>query len=154
MHPDCTGRHALEESPMTSSCARRALALVVLASLTACGGGGAPSNGGITGSGPPNDNQGGGGVTEGDADKLVKTYATTGLDGSFAEVDLVDGGNPDSTAPADVSKQQFLAKLMSLKGVDVNGDGFPDQYGTGKDPGTNAAWILGANNLYDLFQTT
>src|SRR6187549_1547872 len=117
MHPDRTGRQAPEEPPMTSSCARRALILVVLASLAACGGGGGSGETTITGGSVPNDNGGGGKPPATEADKLVRTYATTGLDGSFAEVDLVDGGNPDTGLPNDVAKQNFLAKLMSVQGL-------------------------------------
>jgi hypothetical protein len=83
---------------MTSSCARRALILVVLASLAACGGGGGSGETTITGGSVPNDNDGGGKPPATEADKLVRTYATTGL--------------------------------------------------------AAAGLILGANNMYDMFQTT
>lgn len=144
---------------MTSSCASRALILVVLGSLAACGGGGGSGETTITGTKIPNDNEGGGAIPETKADKLVRTYATTGMDGSFAEVDLVDGGNPDTGLPNDVAKQAFLDKLMTVGGLDVNGDAVLDAYKTGDkpagDPGkATAGLILAANNIYDLFQTT
>ncbi len=121
----------------------------LLALLGGCGGGGG-GGGGDDKPKPPSASE--------------QTIATTGTSGSYARVDLVDGGNPDSDAPVDVAKRAFFDTLTSTKGadldgdaVDSNGDGVPDsgfdKYATGLPAGQDAGLILGANNLYDLFQT-
>jgi YVTN family beta-propeller protein len=146
---------------------RRALVLGLGLLLTACGGGGGGGDDGIINPdepGPPQPPPPANGTSKSDLE--AKTYASTGTDGSYARVDLIDGGNPDSAANTDVAKRNFLASVMSLNGADINKDlaGMPgsgpltatgfDTYTTGLQPGGNAARILGANNIYDLFQTT
>ncbi|RKY21384.1 MAG: hypothetical protein DRQ55_04410 [Planctomycetota bacterium] len=108
------------------------------------------------------------------ADLLIQTFSTVEADGTHARVDLVDGGVPvsvpgDPSDPGALSpnpeKRAFLSKLITTGGVDLdgtlsdtNGDGIADSgfdiYATGLPHGSQAARILGANNLYDLFQTT
>lgn len=93
---------------------------------------------------------------------------------NWGRVDLVDGGvNPQVLADAsdpgnsalNKSKRAYQTQLMSLAGTDLdnnladaNGDGVPDSgfdpYTTGVGPGSHGARILGANNLYDMVQTT
>jgi YVTN family beta-propeller protein len=94
----------------------------------------------------------------------VTTIATTSGNGTYAFVDLVDGGNPDSTSTIELAKAEYVKRLTTTGGadfdgdlVDPNGDGVPDagfdSYHTGL-PATEKQLIYGANNLYDLFQTT
>ncbi len=122
--------------------------LVVLGVLGGCGGGG-----------------GGGGTTPPPPGAAAQqTVATTGASGAYAQVDLVDGGNPDSVAALDVAKRAFFEQLITRSGADLdgnlidsNGDLVPDSgfdtYDTGLPSGNDAGLILGANNLYDLFQS-
>lgn len=143
--------------------------------LWGCGSGG----GGGSNDSTANGGQGDGGFpATGAADQEVKTYATTGRDGSWARVDLVNGGTPvtDATDAGDPgllepnpSLRAFLKALESTSGVDLDGDymskdpfidGIPvttafETYTTGLAVKKEfAARIFGANNLYDLFQTT
>ena len=140
----------------------------VFLAATACGGGGGGGGGTPSTSTDPGDPE----ATT--ADLRINTYATSAADGSFAQVDLVDGGQPivDPTDPFDPgasplnqAKRAFLARLVTTSGVDLNGnltdtngDGIADSgfdtYKTGLPTGNLAARIVGANNLYDLFQTT
>jgi DNA-binding beta-propeller fold protein YncE len=137
---------------MPSAHLRTALASASCLLLAACGGGG----GGGGGDGP-------GGTTP-QKKGAVETLATTATDGSSAQVDLVNGGNPDAGTALDAARQEFFSVLTTLKGadldgdlVDLTGDGVPDSgfdaYLTGLPPGPGSALILGANNLYDMFQT-
>lgn len=138
---------------MTTTCVRRLLASCVLLLLAGCGGGG--GGGGDSNGSTINDPDGGTvGLDPTQADQQVQTLGTTGSSGAYAQVDLVDGGNPDSAAAPDVAKRNFLAKLQTLSGADLDGDGLLDTYSTGIAPGNIAGFILAANNLYDLFQTT
>ncbi len=130
---------------------RPVLVLSLGLALAACGGGGGGGGGDSINPGGDGDV---GAVAPTEADKRVITYASTANDGSYAAADLVDGGNPDSTLPPDVSKQSAFATLMTESGTDYTGDGLLDTYETGVDPGNIAGLILGANNRYDLFQTT
>lgn len=125
----------------------------------------------------------GGGNTPGPGDSSgqneVKTYATTGSDGSYSRVDIVDGGiplgDPGSQSGSNPGKRLFYSLLSSItvvegtgkrqsmgvdfdgEYVDTTGDGIPDSgfdtYTFGMNPG-NAARIVAANNAYDLFQTS
>jgi len=135
---------------MTPAHVRSAAPLGLCLLLAACGGGGGGGGDGTTTK--PGDSQ------------AATTIATTTTNGAYAQVDLVDGGNPDSTSSTEVAKQAFLQTLASKDGADfdadladTDGNGVPDSgfdsYTTGLPPGTSAALILGANNLYDLFQT-
>ena len=146
-------------------CTSRSFAVLTLGLLvTACGGGGGISDG--TGGGnpqpppPPPAN----GTSK--ANLEVITFATNGIDGSYGRVDLVDGGNPDSTATLDLAKRNFLAAISKAGGTDLTNDwanlpasgavaatGF-DAYTTGITAGPNSGRIFAANNIYDLFQTT
>ena len=138
---------------MTSHRARIAALVSLGLVVAACGGGG---GGGSTSTGGTGGEGGGpiGAVPPSEADKRVVSYATSASDGSYTQTDLVDGGNPDSVSPTDVAKQQNFANLITLDGCDYTGDGVPEPYLTGVGPGASAGLILGANNLYDLFQTT
>ncbi|HEX5009000.1 MAG TPA: hypothetical protein VFY71_01270 [Planctomycetota bacterium] len=137
---------------MTSHRARIASLLSLGLVVAACGGGGGGSTStGGTSPGGPGDL---GAVPPSEADKRVVSYATSDTDGSSTQTDLVDGGNPDSSSATDVAKQQNFANLITLNGCDYSGDGVPEPYLTGVGPGSTAGLILGANNLYDLFQTT
>lgn len=148
----------------------RHTALALLLTVAACGPGGGSSNGSDNPEPPP-----GPGVPPATAADLeVETYATIGSDGSWSRVDLVRGGvhgdDPTAGTAPNPALRAFVKQLMSLNGVDLNNDladltggtGFPDgiadtgfdSYKTGVTPGSNADRILGANNLYDLFQTT
>ncbi|GJM20271.1 MAG: hypothetical protein DHS20C15_01860 [Planctomycetota bacterium] len=142
--------------PLTSSSftPRSTILSVALFSLLAgCGGGGG----------------GGGGTQNSNNTAQIKTTATTATDGTARRVDLV-GGPIETSDPAfeavNVALTTFLSRLMSTKGVDLdrdlvdtNADGVPDTgfdtYSTGMAPKQGAAArIFGANNLYDLFQTS
>ena len=138
--------------------------------VTGCGSGG--GGGGSDTSVPPNVSGAGPAATE--ADIEVMTYATVASDGTWARVDVVDGGQPvtDPTNPADAgnstlnaAKRKLLGKLQTTSGTDLDGDLAPgqvsgiadanfDTYSTGLAHGDNAGRILAANNIYDLFQTT
>jgi hypothetical protein len=133
--------------------ASRLMAIVLPLLVAGCGGGGG-GGGSDNVSGGGGGGGGGVGVNPTLADQQAQTIGTTGLDGSYAQVDLVDGGNPDSASASDVAKRSFLAQLQTTSGTDLNGDGLVDTYSTGIAPGNIAGFILGANNLYDLFQTT
>jgi hypothetical protein len=100
------------------------------------------------------------------ADLPVTTFATTGRDGAWSRVDLIPvfQGDPAVGAAPSAAQQALLEALESLAGTDLSGDwsgpipklptsGF-DSYTTGLPPGLLAGHILGANNLYDLLQTT
>jgi hypothetical protein len=111
----------------------------------------------------------GGAVPLSDADQPVKTYATSDRDGSWARFDLIPvaQGSPATGPSVSASQQTLLDNLMrtgSGGGTDLNKNwtgtsaslptaGF-DAYETGLPPGSFAGYIIGANNLYDLFQTT
>ncbi|MGQ0551935.1 MAG: YncE family protein [Planctomycetota bacterium] len=146
------------------------LLLVALTGLiVSCGGGGGGSGGG-----------GGGGVAAGDAgstgtvgavapsqaDQQVQTFATTGRDGGWSQVDLVpvSAGSPGTGPLVNPLQAALLAALQTLSGTDLNNNwagaspalpttGF-DTYITGLAPGSFAGFILAANNLYDMFQTS
>lgn len=109
----------------------------------------------------------------------VKTFATVGSDGSYTRIDIVDGGvplgDPGSQSGANPGKRLFYSILSSITDnkdpgkresmgvdfddgyIDTTGDGVPDAgfdtYAFGLNPG-NAARIVAANNVYDLFQTS
>jgi DNA-binding beta-propeller fold protein YncE len=100
------------------------------------------------------------------ADLNVATYSTTGRDGSWSRVDLIPvfQGNPTLGPAPSLIQQALLDALQTLAGTDLNGDwsgptptlptsGF-DAYTTGLPTGSLAGMILGANNLYDLLQST
>jgi YVTN family beta-propeller protein len=153
---------------MIKQIASALVSTLALLTLAGCGSGGGGGGGGAT-------------VTQTEdgpestlSDLLIQTFATVAADGTFARVDLVDGGTPVTDAsdpfdpgalPPNPAKRAFLSKLITTSGVDLdanmsdsNGDGIGDTgfdtYETGMAHGTLAARILGANNLYDLFQTT
>jgi YVTN family beta-propeller protein len=141
--------------------------------LGACSGGGGGGSGG-------------GGVVGGadsaglsNAQKEIITTATTGRDGSWSRVDVLNGGQPpinsqDPTDPGNLAPNPALRDLMtalSKKQTDLNAnltdnnlDGIADTgtIGGGLDPyftGLNQSEstskrIYLANNIYDLFQTT
>ena len=139
------------------------LAATLLASCNPPGGGSSNSNGG----GPT-----GSGGSANDA----WTYATQMSDGSWGRVDLVNGGIPAGAVGATVAPNPglrfFFDQITTVdkkggrwesSGVDYDGaytdtnlDGVADSgfdtYGLGKQPGASER-IIGANNLYDLFQT-
>lgn len=134
-----------------------------------CGGGGG-GGGGSSGVGSGSSGTGSvGAVPATKADQQVKTYATTGTDGAWSQVDLIPvlQGSPSTTGstPApNVGQASLLATLQTTSGTDINNNwtgasttlptaGF-DAYTTGLSPGALAGFILGANNLYDMFQTT
>src|SRR5262245_15136943 len=98
--------------------------------LAGCGGAGGGGGDSTTGVGPQDTTPVGLAPTE--ADKRVATYATTGTDGAWGQVDLVDDGNPDpdTQGPADVQKQAFFNKLITMNGTDFTGDGLLDKYAT------------------------
>lgn len=143
-------------SPLPASRTSRSaiLSVALLSVLVACGGGG---GGGSDGGGSNASNA------------AVKTTATTAEDGTARRVDLVPG--PIATtdpafAALNAALEGFLNTLMSRNGLDLdrdladtNADGVPDSgfetYTTGMSPakGTGPR-IFGANNLYDLFQTS
>ena len=140
--------------------------LVVVSTLCGCGGGG----GGLTDgeiSGIGDTPTGGSGVVPAtEADQPVNTYSTTARDGSWSRVDLIPvfQGSPSiGTAPSS-QQQTLLNTLQTLSGTDLSGDwtgpvptlptsGF-DTYLTGLPPGTLSGYILGANNIYDMLQST
>jgi hypothetical protein len=135
--------------------------LVVVSSLAGCGGGGGGGSG--SDSTPTGDT---GAVPATAADHPVATYATTGRDGEWSRVDLIPvfQGNPViGTAPS-AQQQTLFDKVQTLSGTDFSADwsgpvktlptsGF-DSYLTGLPPGTQAGYILGANNIYDMLQST
>lgn len=149
---------------------RKLVCSAVVSSMVLVVGQGCGSGGGGGGSTTP---AGGPGDPETTlADGEVRTYATTGADGSFARVDLIDGGQPvvvpgdAGSLPINQAKRTLLNTLMSFSGTDVDrnltdtspidgiADGGFDTYTSGVSPGAIGGRILGANNLYDLFQTT
>ena len=139
--------------------------LVVVSSLAGCGGGGGGVGEDVTGTGST-PTGGTGAVPATAADEPVATYATTGRDGEWSRVDLIPvfQGNPSiGTAPS-TQQQTLFSKIQTLSGTDLSADwsgpvktlpttGF-DSYLTGLPPGTLAGYILGANNIYDLLQST
>ena len=107
-----------------------------------------------------------GGARATKADFNVSTYATTGRDGAWSRVDLIPvfQGSPSIGTSPSAAQQALLDALQTLSGTDLTGDwsgpiptlptsGF-DTYLTGLPPGSLAGLILGANNLYDLVQST
>jgi hypothetical protein len=140
--------------------------LVVASSLTGCGGGGGGGGVDETGGLGSTSTGGTGAVPATAADQPVATYATTGRDGEWSRVDLIPvfQGNPlIGTAPS-AQQQTLLSQIQTLSGTDLSADwsgpiktlptsGF-DSYLTGLPPGTLAGYILGANNIYDLLQST
>src|SRR4030095_3003988 len=102
---------------MTSHRARMAALLSLGRTLAAGGGGG---GGGSTSTGGTSGSGGGdiGAVPPSEADKRVTSGATSGSDGSYVQSDLIDGGNPDSVAAPDVSKQKTFENLITLDGCD------------------------------------
>ncbi len=119
---------------------------------------------------------GGGGDSKPSAFQEIITTATTGADGSWGRVDILDGGTPvlvpgDPTDPGNIApnpaKRALLDTFMKTQ-TDLNGDlvdndadgiadadvGF-DAYTTGTSTQTGSSKrIFAANNIYDLFQTT
>jgi hypothetical protein len=149
---------------MIRSTPRSLLVLGLALLVQACGGSGgglgiAGSEDPVTPPPPPAN-----GTSESNVE--VITYATVGIDGSYARVDIVDGGNPDSVATLDVAKRNFLEDISEPGGTDLNNNwgslpgsgatqagGF-DDYSTAVAPGANGERIFAANNVYDLVQTT
>lgn len=137
--------------------------------ITACGGGGGSSaldefaSTGGTGSTPTGDV---GAISSSAADQPVATYATTGPDGGWSRVDLIPvfQGSPTIGLAPSTQQQTLFEKIQTLSGTDLDGNwtgpiatlptaGF-DSYLTGVPPGTLAGFIIGANNIYDLLQST
>lgn len=113
----------------------------------------------------------------------ISTLATVSAEGRYGRVDLVDGGipggDPSSSVAPHPARRAFLRRLMSFRRIpgsddylsagrdlngdltDEDGDGIPetgfDSYLVGLAPRSSPeheARIIGANNLYDLVQTT
>ena len=139
---------------------------VVLSTVIGCsGGGGGVGDGDFSGIGDT-PTGGTGAVPATQADEPVQTFSTTARDGTWSRVDLIPvfQGSPSiGTAPS-AQQQTLLNTLQTLSGTDLSGDwtgpvptlptaGF-ETYLTGLPPGTLAGYILGANNLYDLLQST
>ena len=148
-----------------SKCIALVAGLVLASSLAGCGGGGGGVGEDITGTGST-PTGGTGAVPATAADQPVATYATTGRDGEWSRVDLIPvfQGNPSlGTAPA-AQVQTLLDKLQTLSGTNfaANWEGpvktLPttnfNSYLTGLPPGTLAGYIIGANNIYDMLQST
>ena len=139
--------------------------LVVASSLAGCGGGGGGVGEDVTGTGST-PTGGTGAVPASAADQPVATYSTTGRDGEWSRVDLIPvfQGNPTiGTAPS-TQQETLFTKIQTLSGTNFSADwtgpvktlptsGF-DSYLTGLPPGTQAGYILGANNIYDMLQST
>lgn len=138
---------------------------LVAFTLTACGGGGG---------GGSSDGTSTSGVTETSA-PFIRTYATVTSDGSAGQVDIISGGMPVKSnsdpldpglAADDVAAQTLLKTILSLAGLDLDRNagvfgGVPvgfDTYMPGlpinQDADKVRDRIIGANNVYDLFQTT
>jgi hypothetical protein len=103
---------------MIRSTPRSLLVLGLALLVQACGGSGgglgiAGSEDPVTPPPPPAN-----GTSESNVE--VITYATVGIDGSYARVDIVDGGNPDSVATLDVAKRNFLEDISEPGGTDLN----------------------------------
>ncbi|HZL99648.1 MAG TPA: hypothetical protein VFD43_05275, partial [Planctomycetota bacterium] len=137
--------------------------LCAISVLCGCGGGGGGAGDDFSEAVQSGDT---GAVPSTNADLPVMTFATTGRDGAWSRVDLVPvfQGNPEIGPAPNAQQQTLLNSLQTLSGTDLNGDwsgpsktlptaGF-DTYSTGLPPGSLAGYILGANNVYDMLQST
>ena len=150
---------------MKTSHALTLASLALSLTVAGCGGGGGGGGGG------------GSSVSKSQPQTAqVVTIATVDRDGSWAQVDIIDGGIPVASKkdPADPGlvipnpqKQALLSQLMT-KSTDLSADLFDanldgiadvpggfDDYDTGLNASKGSAQrIYAANNVYDLFQTT